>query len=122
MLGQLAESPGTTRLSVYEAQRRSNAFIVECSHPSRGNNVRGRQIESDDLNEQQLRKLLRCQYDARSIRGHLFHELVEEPTHRRGFGRPGIDVNDRWQHVCENAAAVRIQGHVSADGEEVFAI
>ena len=52
----------------------------------------------------------------------LFHELVEERSYRRGFGRTGIDVNHRWQHVCENAPAVRIQGHVSADGEEVFAI
>ena len=37
-------------------------------------------------------------------------------------GRRPARVNHRWHHVCEHAAAVRIQRHVSADGEEGFAI
>jgi hypothetical protein len=60
----------------HEAQRRRNPLVVERSQPSRRGRVRASKIEPDDLKEQQLRKLLRRQHRTRTIRGHLFYELV----------------------------------------------
>ena len=84
--------------------------------------VGGGEIEPDNLDEQQLRELLRRQHRAWTISGYLLYELIQEPSNRRGFGRTGVDVNQRRQHVCEKAPAVGIQRDVSANGQEVLAI
>jgi hypothetical protein len=48
--------------------------------------------------------------------------LIQEPAYRRGFRRTGVDVDHRWQQVREKAAAIGIQRHVSANGQEVLPI
>jgi len=102
-----------------QRERRLNDVIATHSDAWFENGV---QVGAQDLDEQELSELRRCELRARQAGGPLLDEPVEEPSEDRRLRGCRLDVNPRRQNIRQQSPARRIQQDMAADMSEVTAV